>query len=96
MNSRIQFLHYLFGFISLIFTPLVEILITICIFFPAAVVRYNGLSFLYAVFLLICPLLRSPTPTSIRGKYVKVKESVSREMILDLAEGKSHSLVGDN
>lgn len=33
----------------------------------AAVVRYNGLSFLYAVFLLICPLLRSPTPTSIRG-----------------------------
>ncbi|XP_060599283.1 piezo-type mechanosensitive ion channel component 2-like isoform X3 [Ruditapes philippinarum] len=32
-----------------------------------AAVRFNGVSFLYAVFLLLCPLLSAPTPSSIRG-----------------------------
>ncbi|XP_053400970.1 piezo-type mechanosensitive ion channel component 2-like isoform X3 [Mercenaria mercenaria] len=40
--------------------------------FPAvllvcAAVRFNAVSFLYAVFLLLCPLLTSPNPSSIRG-----------------------------
>ena len=37
--------------------------------FTACVVRFNALSFVYVVCLLICPLLRNPTEATIKGKF---------------------------
>ncbi|XP_052229514.1 piezo-type mechanosensitive ion channel component 1-like isoform X2 [Dreissena polymorpha] len=38
-----------------------------CVLLVGAVVRYNAVSFLYTVFLLLCPLMPAPTSVTIRG-----------------------------
>ncbi|XP_071174524.1 piezo-type mechanosensitive ion channel component 2-like isoform X6 [Mytilus edulis] len=51
---------------SLVCWSLFRVLVPL-ILLAACVVRYNALSFLYVIFLLICPLLRSPTEFTIKG-----------------------------
>ncbi|CAC5396649.1 PIEZO1_2 [Mytilus coruscus] len=51
---------------SLVCWSLFRVLVPL-ILLAACVVRYNALSFLYVIFLLVCPLLRSPTELTIKG-----------------------------
>ncbi|VDH97361.1 Hypothetical predicted protein, partial [Mytilus galloprovincialis] len=50
---------------SLVCWSLFRVLVPL-ILLAACLVRYNALSFLYVIFLLVCPLLRSPTEFTIK------------------------------